>query len=66
MTPPVRIANHGTIVLLHPRDEQVREWLEEHTADDALWWGDALCVEPRYVEPIVVGVTEAFHIPEEN
>jgi hypothetical protein len=48
------IENHGTIVLVRPLDADVNEWLHEHT--DGQWMGNALAVEPRYVEDLVLGL----------
>jgi hypothetical protein len=47
------IEDHGSIVLIRPLTADVERWLEEHTADDAQWFGNALACEPRYVGPIV-------------
>ena len=52
------VENHGSIVLVRPLTADVRTWLEEHTDDEAQWFGNALCVEPRYVEDIVLGLIE--------
>ena len=50
------VENHGSIVLVRPHTDDVREWLEEHT--DGTWFGGALVVEPRYVEELVHGLVE--------
>lgn len=47
---------HGTIVLVRPQTADVKRWLEENTAEDALWFGGALVVEPRYVDDLVLGM----------
>lgn len=52
------IENHGSIVLVRPLTEDVETWLIEHTADEAQWFGNALVVEPRYVENLVEGLVE--------
>lgn len=56
------VENHGTIVLVRPLTLDVMAWLEEHVSDEgpdmAQWFGGALCVEPRYVEPLVLGLIE--------
>lgn len=50
------VENHGTIVLVRPLTVDVERWLEERT--DGMWFGGALVVEPRYVEPLVIGLIE--------
>jgi hypothetical protein len=52
------IENHGTIVLIRPLTGDVKDWLVEHTNDEAQWFGNALVVEPRYVGDIVEGLVE--------
>ena len=52
------IENHGSIVLVRPLTPDVNEWLEENTADEAQWFGGALVVEPRYLEPLVAGLID--------
>jgi len=47
---------HGTIVLVRPLTSDVRDWLEQNTREDALWFGGALVVEPRYVDELVGGM----------
>jgi hypothetical protein len=52
-----RIENHGSVVLVRPLNDEARDWLQEHT--DGQWFGDALAVEPRYVENLLVGAVDA-------
>ena len=53
------IENHGSIVLVRPLTSDVSAWLAEHT--DGQWFGNALVVEPRYVEALVEGmIAEGF------
>jgi len=57
----IRIEDHGSIVLLRPENAMARQWLLDHVADDAQWFGGeyaALAVEPRYVADIVQGADE--------
>jgi hypothetical protein len=57
------IEDHGSLVLVRPLTDDVEEWLHENTADDAQWFGGALVVEPRYLEPLVEGMfSEGFAI----
>ena len=50
------IEDNGTIVLIRPLTEEVDEWLHENT--DGQWFGNALAVEHRYVEPLVQGMID--------
>lgn len=50
------IENHGSIVLIRPLTDEVAEWMHENT--DGQWFGDALAVEHRYVEPLVQGMID--------
>lgn len=50
------VEDHGSVVLIRPLTNDVRDWLEENT--DGQWFGHALVVEPRYVEPLVLGMLE--------
>ena len=52
------VEDHGSIVLVRPLTGDVHDWLVEHTDDEAQWFGNALVVEPRYVEPLVLGMLE--------
>ncbi len=54
----IRVENHGSIYLLHPRTKRAARWLDEVIAEDAQYWGDAVVVEPRYVADIVNGARE--------
>lgn len=53
----MKIANHGSIVLLTPETDAEREFFSEHVqTEDWQWWGDALACEPRYVQPILEAI----------
>jgi hypothetical protein len=52
------VENHGTIVLVRPHTPDVRAWLEEHTDEEAQWFGGALVVEPRYLEALYLALVE--------
>jgi hypothetical protein len=49
-----RFENHGSIWLCTPLTDAAREHLEQHTDDEAQFWGGcrSLVVEPRYVESL--------------
>ena len=48
--------NHGSIVTLTPLTPQAHEWVAEHLPDDALTFGPAICIEPRYFDDIAEGI----------
>jgi hypothetical protein len=52
------IDNHGSIALIRPLTADVRDWLQENTGEEAQWFGGALVVEPRYLEPLVAALIE--------
>lgn len=51
------VEDHGSIVLVRPLTLDCQAWLHANTSDEgedmAQWFGGALVVEPRYVEPLV-------------
>jgi hypothetical protein len=51
----LKIENHGSIVLVRPLTDAGKEGLRRTAPEDAQFMGDAMAVEPRYVE----GVTDA-------
>lgn len=52
----VSLENHGSIVLLRPLTDAAKLWISEKVSGDALWFGGAVAVEPRFVGPIVEGL----------
>lgn len=56
--PDVTVENYGSIFLFQPRTTAGTVWLAEHVAHDALWWGPALAVEPRYAQPLAVAMLD--------
>lgn len=56
----LQIEYHGSLLLLRPLTPEMLAWLREHTEPDAQWFYDAVAVEPRYLAPIVEGITEDF------
>lgn len=51
----LKVENHGTIFLLRPVSATGQEWVDEHIPDDAQMLGNAVAVEHRYIEDIVIG-----------
>lgn len=52
------ITNHGSIFTIRPLTATAQIWWNHHIDPDALQFGGAYAVEPRYVEPIVNGMLE--------
>lgn len=51
--PDFTVTGGGTIYLVRPENNQAREHLVEHTAEEAQWFGGALAVEHRYITDLV-------------
>lgn len=51
------IANHGSVVILTPMTDNAREWVDERIPVDALGFGRGICIEPRYLDDIIDGIT---------
>lgn len=56
LTGHVRLEDHGTIWLVAPVSEDATEWLRDNVSEESEWMGNAVVVEPRYVEALVVGM----------
>jgi hypothetical protein len=52
----VDLARHCSIDLLTPLTAEAQAWIDANIPDDALWFGGALAVEPRYIVDIVRGM----------
>lgn len=55
--PDIRFEHHGSVSLMFHMTPAGRDWIKEHTPEDASTWGHAIVVEPRYVQDIVNGAT---------
>ena len=51
----IHVANHGSVVLLTPLSPAARDWFADHLPTDAMHFGAATVVEPRYVQDILDG-----------
>lgn len=51
-----QLENHGSLFLVRPLNDAAREWLQRTAPEDAQFMGEAMAVEPRYVQ----GVTDAI------
>lgn len=58
VAPPARdldFSFFGSIVLCTPITDEGRAWIEAHVSSESTWYGDALVVEPRYIDNLVAG-----------
>ena len=46
----IRIENHGSLYLARPLDSEAVDWLHESAPEEAQFLGNALAIEPRYVD----------------
>lgn len=53
----IEIVNGGSVVLLVPVTDDGRRWVAENL-DGAMWYGQGVVVEPRYLAPIVEGMED--------
>jgi hypothetical protein len=44
--------SHGSLWTCTPASDELREYLQQNTEDDAQWFGGALIVEARYAGPL--------------
>lgn len=55
----VYVANHGSVVMVEPRSEDAKEWVEENVPlEDWQWMGRSFAVEPRMLDDLVMGMRE--------
>ena len=52
----VSVQNEGTIFLFVPHTDVARDWIAEHVAEEAPYFGDALVVEHRYARDLADGM----------
>lgn len=53
--PDVRVANHGSIILIEPVSDEAKTWVESFVATD-MWMGAAFACEPRMASDIISGM----------
>jgi hypothetical protein len=54
-----KLENHGSLFVLRPLNPVAQNWMSENLSVDepeTQFWGDAIVIEPRYLEPIVDGI----------
>lgn len=57
--PDFACENHGTIFLLRPLSTDAFAWIDENLSADRQMFGNAVAIEHRYIQPILVGIHEA-------
>ena len=55
-----------TVFLFRPLTNFAAEWLSENVSEDALWFGNALAVEHRYVDALIERLTDAGMIVNDD
>ena len=54
-----KLIYHGSVVTITPQTDAAQEWIDENIEPGASFFGRALGVEPRYVDPILIGIASA-------
>jgi hypothetical protein len=49
----LRIENHFSLFLVRPLTEAGEQWLTDTAPEDAQFLGNAMAVEPRYVQGVI-------------
>ena len=52
-----------SVYLIKPLTEQCKVWLGENVSEDAMYLGNSLAVEHRYVDNLVMGLRESGFMP---
>ena len=59
----VRLTQHGTLDMISCLSREAYEHMVEMTAEDALWLGRSIAIEPRYTANIMAALAaEGFEI----
>lgn len=55
------VENHGSICILRALTPEGREWADANlqVEDWQMWGRDGVAIEPRYVEDILAGISDA-------
>jgi hypothetical protein len=59
MKPDFNFSDHGSICLLTALTAEARQWAEDHLPGERLEHAGATVIEPRYVAPIIEGISDA-------
>jgi hypothetical protein len=63
------VEDHGSVTLFRPLTRAAYAWTGANIAPGSLWFGGALCVEPRYADGLVAGMEQdGLHValPQSN
>jgi hypothetical protein len=52
------VSDQGSVILVIPRTEAARSWLTDNVDSGAMWYGQSLVVEPRYISYLIEGMME--------
>jgi len=56
----------GSVCLLTPTTSEARRWLDENIGEDAMYLGNGLAIERKYVHQIIEGiVADGFRVSAE-
>lgn len=60
--PDILVENHGSLITFTMQNESARAWINANVESEPYqWFGDALCVEPRYAADVVNAmISEGF------
>lgn len=51
------LTNHFTFWILTPLTAACSRWLDENIAGESTWFAGGVCVEPRYIDALIDGLT---------
>lgn len=54
----ITVQHEGSQVLLHLHSANARRWVRQNIGDNALYFGQALAVAPRFVDSVLQGMRE--------
>ena len=54
--PDIQVENHFSLFLIRPLSDRARAWIQRFVQPDALYFGSALVVEPRFVGDLIEGM----------
>lgn len=57
MTGDFQVEDHGSLILLRPMTEAAEQWVADFIPAEAIRFGEAVVVEPRYISNIVHGIS---------
>ena len=49
----LHVEDHGSIILIRPASDEGRRWINDIASKDVQFLGDAMAVEPRYIQNVV-------------